>query len=69
MVVGLFGPTIDVGPLGALAIWVLLALAAVAILGSVTIGGAIAFILIGLVAVFVFFFGTKRIKFWLEGRR
>jgi uncharacterized membrane protein YuzA (DUF378 family) len=69
MVVSLFGPTIDVGPLGALAIWVLLALAAVAILGSVTIGGAIAFILIGLVAVFVLFFGTKRIKFWLEGRR
>ena len=69
MVVGLFGPTIDVGPLGALAIWLVIILGVVALLGSVTIGGAVVFVLLGLLAVFVLFFGTKRVKMRLEGRR
>ena len=69
MVVGLFGPTIDVGPLGALAIWLVIILGVVALLGSVTIGGAVVFVFLGLLAVFVLFFGTKRVKMRLEGRR
>ena len=69
MVVGLFGPTIDVGPLGALAIWLVIILGVAALLGSVTIGGAVVFVFLGLLAVFVLFFGTKRVKMRLEGRR
>jgi len=69
MVVGLFGPTIDVGPLGALAVWAIVALAILAVLGSVTIGGAIVFVILAVLAVSVLFFGSKRIKHRLEGRR
>lgn len=69
MVVGLFGPTIDVGPLGALALWAIILLAGVALLGSVTLGGALVFIIGALLLVSVLFFGAKRIKGRLEGRR
>jgi hypothetical protein len=69
MVVALFGPTIDVGPLGALATWSVVILGIIAVLGSVTLGGAMVFILLGLLGVLVLFFAAKRLIGRLEGRR
>jgi hypothetical protein len=68
MVVGLFGPTIDLGPLGALALWGIIILGVIALLGSVTLGGAIVFVLLGILGIIVLYFLTRRTKVKLEGR-
>jgi len=64
----MFGPTIDLGPMGALATWALIIIVIIAVLGSMTLGGAVAFILIGLLAVLVLFFAGQRVINRLAGR-
>ena len=60
-------PDIQVGPLGGLAFWAVLILAALAVIGGVTTGGMIAFVLIGVFAVIVLFFAMQRLLRRLGG--
>lgn len=69
MVIALFGPRIDVGPAAGLALWSVVLLAVLAALGAITIGGAIAFVLIGAVVVLVLYFVVQRVWLRLAGRR
>lgn len=60
-------PDIQVGPLGGLAFWAVLILAALAVIGGVTTGGMIAFVLIGVFAVIILFFAMQRLLRRLGG--
>ena len=60
-------PDIQVGPLGGLAFWAVLILAVLAVIGGVTTGGMIAFVLIGVFAVIVLFFAMQRLLRRLGG--
>lgn len=60
-------PEIQVGPLGGLAFWAVLILAALALIGGVTTGGMVAFVLIGAIAVIILFFAMQRLLRRLGG--
>ena len=63
----MFGPDVQVGPLGGLAFWAVIVLGVLAIIGGVTTGGMIAFVLVGALIVLALFFLMQRILSRLGG--
>jgi len=65
----MFAPGFQLTPLGALMVWATIALVIVALFGSITLGGAAVFVILGLVALLATYFVIRRLTGRLAGRR
>jgi asparagine N-glycosylation enzyme membrane subunit Stt3 len=65
----MFTPGLQLRPLGALLVYAAIGLLILGLFGSITLGGAVVFVLIGLVALLAVYFLIRRFTGRLAGRR